>query len=185
MKNKENKTENTYYYIGANPTVDLVILNHKNELLLIKRSANVQACPDMWALPGGFVDTESKKGDVFKIGSESYSEAAFRELEEETGLTLSGEIGFVGVFEGNQRDPRDNKVSWSQAHAFSYRMTEEEFNIAKPVEGLDDAQDAEWIPIEEVKEMHLAFDHSKIIHQALEKILSSKADNGQKRLKIK
>jgi 8-oxo-dGTP diphosphatase len=54
-------------------TSDIILVNHRYEILLLKRSGSVGN--GMWALPGGHVDPD-----------ESPLEAAHRELEEETGI---------------------------------------------------------------------------------------------------
>lgn len=55
-------------------TSDIILVSHRYEILLLKRSGSVGN--GMWALPGGHVDPD-----------ESPLEAAHRELEEETGLS--------------------------------------------------------------------------------------------------
>lgn len=162
--------KNPYYYIGANPTCDLIIINPENKILLIKRSENAVACPSQWALPGGFIDTESKPHTTWQPGKETPEEAALRELKEETNLELSKEqvIHPVGIYEGNQRDPRDNEISWSKSHAFLAFIDENTYLTQKDkIIGLDDAEDADWKTIEEIKKMNLAFDHLKIITDGL------------------
>ena len=81
--------KNNYYYKGANPTVDLIIINPNNEVLLIKRSESSPACPGMWAIPGGFVDTNAKQNESWTEGMETPEQAAIREVKEETGYEIS------------------------------------------------------------------------------------------------
>jgi len=69
---------NRINYENPLPAVAALVLNQKNQLLLVKRS--VEPAKGGWCLPGGFIE----------IG-ESIEEAVLRELEEETGL--KGEIG--------------------------------------------------------------------------------------------
>lgn len=162
------------YFWGANPTVDLVIINHEEKILLIKRKESAEACPGMWALPGGFVDSldvsnleDNRK--KFVEGAETPEEAAIREVKEETNLTLKDvTILPVGIYEGNQRDPRDSEESWSKSHAFFYKIPQEVFESQKEhIRGLDDAEDVDWFSIDEIKSMNLAFDHNIIIKDAI------------------
>lgn len=169
------------YYWGANPTVDLVIINHENKILLIKRSEKSEACPGMWALPGGFVDslidpTVDKKDRKFIEGAETPEQAALREVKEETNLMLENVVIYpVGVYEGNNRDPRDTIDAWSKSHAFFYRIPQEVFESQKNnIVGLDDAEDVDWVSIDEIKNMKLAFDHNTIINDSLNLYINKK-----------
>ncbi len=169
------------YFDGPNPTVDLVILNHEGRILLIKRKATAEACSSMWALPGGFIDSlptsiNNEGLKKFVEGAETAQDAAIREVKEETNLTLENVVIFpVGVYEGNNRDPRDSDSAWSKSHAFFYRIPQEVFESQKEhIRGLDDAEDVDWKSIEEIKEMNLAFDHGLIINDALNLYLNKK-----------
>lgn len=171
-KNYDVKTQSTstYWYKGMNPTVDNVILkktSNSYEVLLIKRAGKVEQ--GKWALPGGFIDTNSKKGEEWKSGRETPRQAAIRELQEETGLyvqSLSSMIKEVGVYEGNNRDPRDTKDSWSRSYAFVLLLPDD-FST-KNISARDDASDAKWFDIKNLPS--LAFDHSTIIGDALKKL---------------
>lgn len=127
-------------------TVDNVIIAD-DEVLLIKRKND--PFKDHWALPGGFIDP-----------GETAEQAAYRELEEETGLKLVGSLKFIGKFDTPHRDPR-MADTWS--YAFATRTSK------KDVEAKDDATAAEWIPIEKLAYINLAFDHKDIIKKALDK----------------
>ena len=76
-------------YENPVPAVAALVMNHNNQLLLVKRG--VEPAKGMWCLPGGFLEID-----------ESIEEAVLRELEEETGI--QGEIGrLVDFF--SQRSP--------------------------------------------------------------------------------
>lgn len=175
--------KNTFYYTGANPTVDLILISPDNKVLLIQRKDNVEACPSQWAIPGGFVDTTAKRGEIWQSGYEEPAQAAIRELSEETGIDVSqldtSKLKFIGIYEGNQRDPRDNEISWSKSHAFFYKMNDNERAILDTVKGLDgnadldDAQGTKWFTFEEMNNTKMAFDHNKIISDT-QKILNTK-----------
>lgn len=166
----ETQKTSTYWYKGMNPTVDNVILKKtpdSYEVLLIKRAGKIEQ--GKWALPGGFIDTNSKKGEEWKPGRETPKQAAIRELQEETGLyvqALSSMIKEVGVYEGNNRDPRDTEDSWSRSYAFTLLLPDD-FSTNNIV-ARDDAADAAWFDIKSLP--RLAFDHSTIIGDALKKI---------------
>lgn len=169
--------KNTYYYVGANNTVDIILVSPDKEVLMIRRASTAQACPDMLAFPGGFVDTEAKKGEAWKSGLETAEQAAWRELKEETGLEILNPTALkhVGVFEFNNRDPRDNDVSWSRSEAFLYQLNQDEFSAIKGKEkGMDDASAAYWIPLDELKNQKLAFDHNDILEKAENLLIKKK-----------
>jgi hypothetical protein len=57
-------SQSNYRYKGPNPTVDNIVLKEDAEgykILLIKRKAGVEG--GKWALPGGFIDTNAKRGE--------------------------------------------------------------------------------------------------------------------------
>lgn len=156
---------------GANPTVDLVLI-HNGKVLLIKRNSKSKTEVGKWAIPGGFVDTNADKGEPFKFERETPKQAAIRELTEETGLYIAniknvGErLKSVGVYEGNKRDPRDNKESWSQSHVFTIQLNDNDGIDTSKARGMDDAAEARWFDINNLPSP-LAFDHEKIIKDAL------------------
>lgn len=122
-------------------TADCVVFDRAGRLLLIKRKHT--PFKGQYALPGGFVD----------IG-ETVEEAALRELDEETGI--GGKIiSLIGVYSNPKRDPRGHTVST----AFLIRPS------SSKVAGGDDAESAEFVT--EWKSLKLAFDHNKILADAL------------------
>jgi 8-oxo-dGTP diphosphatase len=163
--------KNPYYFKGANPTVDMLLLNPSNEVLLIQRSDNSPAHPGRWALPGGFIDTTSKKNEEFQSGKETPAQACIRELKEETNIDINeSQIKFFAIFEGKNRDPRDNVVSWSKSHAFFCKLNEDQFNVIKDtIEAKDDAQNYQWISKDLLWKPNIAFDHKSIIESGFDR----------------
>ena len=117
----------SYYFLGVNPVVDLILVRTHPELglqaLLIQRSITSDAEPGKLAFPGGFRDTDAVKGFRFDSGAfqEASLSAALRECEEETGiksLHLSSYVREIGVYTGPGRDPRETETQYSQSHAY-------------------------------------------------------------------
>ncbi len=201
--------KNTFYYIGPNPTADLFLVRQPEnsydvndfEILLVRRGDKVDTCPGQWAFPAGFVDSLSKKGDVFQYNKESAAHAALRELAEETGIKFPVQkpediVKFIAVFEGNNRDPRDNEISWSKSHVFASVLTK---NMLKQYEqelskvGVPDefeVREVKWHKLGDVRKMPMAFDHTVIIEHVIENFLQDKVieiyqQDNQKQNKVK
>ncbi len=122
-------------------TADCVVFDRIGRLLLIRRAK--APFKGSYALPGGFVDY-----------GEPVEKAALRELKEETGV--EGKIiKLVGVYSDPKRDPRGHTVST----AFLVRPR------STKVTGGDDASEAAFVA--DWRDVKLAFDHAKIVADAL------------------
>jgi ADP-ribose pyrophosphatase YjhB (NUDIX family) len=159
-----------FWHVGANPTVDAAVFRTNGgarELLLIQRDIDAPGEGGKWALPGGFVRTDSPRGSPWTSGRESEEAACLRELREETALDLrplSPSMRRLGVYEGPGRDPRDTDTAWSRTTVFVFELPDE---LARStIAGGDDASDARWFPIARLPS-RLAFDHARIIEDAL------------------
>ncbi len=117
--------------------------NKKKEILLIQR-AN-EPFKGKWALPGGFVEY-----------GETTEKAAIREVLEETGLRAKIDE-LVGVYSDSDRDPRGHTISI----VYSLKI------IDGKLVGGSDAKNAKFFDLEELPP--LAFDHKKIINDALKR----------------
>ncbi|WUH96834.1 NUDIX domain-containing protein [Spirillospora sp. NBC_00431] len=117
------------------PSVNVVVANDNNEILLIRRTDN-----DNWAVPGGAIDL-----------GESVAQAAIRETNEETGIDC--EItGIVGIYS----DPK---------HVIHYTSNDEvrqEFSIlltGRPVGGKptpsDESREVHWVALGDIEGLRM------------------------------
>ncbi len=139
----------TYEYPRPALTVDCVVFGiDVDELMVLLIQRGLPPHEGQWALPGGFVHMD-----------ESLSEAALRELQEETGLEkvfLEQLYSFGDV----DRDPRGRVVS--VAYYALVKLTDHR------VQAATDARDAKWFPVWDTPT--LAFDHAKILPVAMERL---------------
>ena len=112
------------------PSVNVVVVNDADEILMIRRSDN-----ENWAVPGGAIDL-----------GESMTQAAIRETKEESGIDC--EItGLVGIY----TDPKHIILNTSNGEA------RQEFSIlltGRPVGGTptpsDESTEVRWVKPSEV-----------------------------------
>lgn len=128
-------------YKPPNLTVDCVVFDDRDRLLLIRRRNPPFA--GQFALPGGFVDY-----------GETTEAAACRELLEETGLKAK-DLRLIGVYSKPDRDPRGHTVT------IAYLVAVEG---GEPTAG-DDAAEAKFRA--DWRELDLAFDHNVIVKDAM------------------
>jgi 8-oxo-dGTP diphosphatase len=126
-------------YKNPVPTVDAVITNDRNMVVLVLR----KNAPHGWALPGGFVDE-----------GESFVHACVREAREETGLEVIPVEQFF-TYSDPKRDPRRHTVST----VYCCRAVGD----TEP-KAADDALRAQYFHENAIPWAELAFDHAQIIH---------------------
>ena len=127
-------------------TVDFVLINQKEEAVaLIKRKE--EPYKGKWALPGGHLDD-----------GESLEFAAVRELHEETGILWNDLVHFSKFYDVPQQDPRGSCIRFVY-----FGLT----NANLALNAGDDAAEAKWFPIEQIRVMDLAFNHGEMISDIL------------------
>ena len=137
----------TYKYPRPALTADCVVITKEAtpKVLLIQRGNDpFKGC---WSFHGGFMDMD-----------ETTEQCAIRELKEETGLTVQ-EVKQIGTYSKVDRDPRGRTVSVAYLSLVDHPIE---------VQGLDDAANADWFPIDELPP--LAFDHADIMRDAIEQV---------------
>ncbi|MBN2156848.1 MAG: NUDIX hydrolase [Candidatus Lokiarchaeota archaeon] len=137
---------------GKNPmrTVDAVIIDDNNRILLIKR--RWEPFKGAYALPGGFIEL-----------AEEHIDALVRETREETGVELQyGEMQFIKVFDDKNRDPR------GPVHSYAYLCRVDD--IEERTRNYHDKGRLLIIHINDLKDFKLAFDHRYIIKAALKRV---------------
>jgi 8-oxo-dGTP diphosphatase len=141
----------SYEYERPGLTVDCVIFGldldeESLKVLLIER--DLEPFSGMWAIPGGFVH-----------GGETLTEAAARELREETGI-IDVFLEQLYTFGDPGRDPR----GWVVSVAYYALVSPEQH----AVHAATDARQARWFPVTTLP--RLAFDHAEILDTALGRI---------------
>jgi 8-oxo-dGTP diphosphatase len=138
-------------YPPTGVTVDLVLLTIVDGLLsvlLVERGGHPYK--GKLALPGGFVEPD-----------EDLDDAALRELAEETGIDVfKGHIEQLGAYGKPGRDPRFRIVSVAYIAFIEHP--------GDPKAG-SDANNAWFVPVDELEPDKLAFDHETIIDDAIER----------------
>ncbi|MFH0754992.1 MAG: NUDIX domain-containing protein [Candidatus Omnitrophota bacterium] len=117
-----------------------IIIEMDEGIILIERTNP----PFGWALPGGFVDR-----------GESLETAAAREAREETNMNLK-DLKQFHTYSEPSRDPR--------FHTITTIFTAK--GIGTPKAG-DDAKGLKIVPLSQLRQLHFAFDHNKVLNDYL------------------
>ncbi|MGY3320744.1 NUDIX hydrolase [Arthrobacter sp. TE12232] len=136
--------------------VDIVALTVSEDtlkVLLITRL--IEPFRGRLALPGGFV-----------LAGEDLATAASRELAEETGVEqIAGHLEQLGSYGPKGRDPRGDVLT------VAHLLLAPNFPV---LSAGSDAEHAAWYPVSQIQngELQLAFDHERILGDALERAKS-------------
>ena len=134
-------------------SVDMAIfslIEGELNVLLVYREDH--PCKDLWALPGGFIDLNADT---------STEAAAHRKLKEKTGLS-SGYLEQVETIGSSKRDPR----GWSLTVLYFALVDITRVTLS------DVGKKSMWMPISNLVNEKLAFDHSLLIEKGIERLRS-------------
>ena len=100
---------------------------------------------------------------------ERIKDAVIRELREETGIkvpdpVLRGSIVAQDVFDDPNRSSRGRTIT----HAFLIKLKDEP--VLPKIKGMDDADKAKWVALNQVKRDMMFEDHYAIIHNMISRI---------------
>ncbi len=129
-----NRTPSAKFYIAADP----VILNGE-KVLLMKRFK--QPFGGKYVFPGGHMEE-----------GETIEETCIREAKEETGLEVEL-LDILGVYSAPDRDPR------GQILAVAFICKPKNYDVKLS----DEASEAKWFDLYEIKKEDLGFDHAKMV----------------------
>jgi 8-oxo-dGTP diphosphatase len=148
----EGRQKHVYDYPRPALTVDVAIVTREAvpRVLLIQRKQEPFAAS--WALPGGFVEE-----------NERLSDAARRELHEETGVTAC-DLEQLYTAGDPGRDPR----GWTVSVVY---LAQVDPNAVKPV-AADDAQAVGWFALDALPA--LAFDHAMLLARVTARLADRK-----------
>lgn len=116
------------YYKNPVPVVCCLIINEKDEVVLIKRKYPPSV--GRWAFPSGYLEID-----------QSPEEAAVAEMKEETNLD-----GEVICLLGHKMSPNP---FYEKVVSFGFLMRV----VGGELQAGDDAEDAKYVPLEEIKEL--------------------------------
>lgn len=147
-----NSNKYCYRYPRPAVTADCAVFRRADrglEVLLIERGGEpYKGC---WAFPGGFMNID-----------ETIEQCAARELEEETGLR-GVRLEQLRAYSATDRDPRDRVMTIAFTGLVSHNQS--------MVKAGDDAAKARWFSVSKLPP--LAFDHSRILSDALRRLSSA------------
>lgn len=145
---KTNDGEHRYKYPMVSATASVVIIDYESQsyVLVGKRSANVDAFPNHWAIFGGFLDA----------GQETVEQCAVRELNEELGIDIKlDQLDLIEVRSNPKTDPRAHVVNV----VYMLMLQKDVIDITMN----NEHSDLKWVHYDEIEDLDWAFDHKDIV----------------------
>jgi bifunctional NMN adenylyltransferase/nudix hydrolase len=132
-------------------TVDSIVQQSGHVLMVVRKE---QPGRGMLALPGGFLQQ-----------NETLFDGALRELHEETQIDVPRRV-LVGAMRDERTfdDPNRSSRGRTITHAFRFDLSEKKLPRVK---GSDDAEEARWVPISQLRPEYCFEDHAYIVQAML------------------
>lgn len=139
--------------MGPFQTVDAVVIKNGHILVIRRRDEDFNS--ELWALPGGFVDGT----DITLL------RAVYRELAEETGLKADWyeDRNWYPIATSYFDKPDRDERAEIRTSAFCFHLLDT--GPLPHVEGLDDALEAHWVPIADLRADNMWNDHYFIMRK--------------------
>lgn len=146
------KTYNKQLYDTPLVSVDSVLYTYHEQtlkVLLVQRSNH----PDKgkWGLPGGFIDLEK---------DQSLEDTVIRKLKEKTGV-IPPYVEQLATIGNSRRDKR----GWSVTVCYTALLAHQDCRTS-----ISSVSDAEWVKLDALESMDLAFDHGELIRLGKERL---------------
>lgn len=126
----------------------VLLVDGSGRLLLQHRTTNAPICPNLWGFPGGHMEP-----------GETAEQAARRELQEETGLTLEGPLA---LFWHGMRPSNSQPGRLTEFHVFYAPTQARQDDII-----LGEGQAMRFVTLDEVETLPLTPDATTIIPRFL------------------
>lgn len=141
-----------YWHWGPNRTVDPIVVQN-GDVLLVKRGDNGD-----WALPGGYIEPGEK---AYRAGP--------RECKEETSLVLPPYLEPQVVYTGPVADVRTTANAWPETTALLYKLPA---GMSREIKKSEDGEtlDVQWVPLEVALKSRLFGSHQFLISEAVKQL---------------
>ncbi len=122
---------------------NIILINDKDEVLLhLRDNKPTISCPNMWSLPGGYVEKD-----------ETPEQCIIREIHEELGVKLRA----VSLFVALQRSYGFENTFWSKA------------NLRVEDILLTEGQAVRWFTLDEIRNTKLGYEDNAILEDFFDK----------------
>ena len=147
--------------------IQVWVINSKNELLLQKRSANKDSCPNMWYVSlGGHIESK-----------EDNKQTIIREFSEELGLDISSQIDKVKYLYTFKEIVVLNDGQFIDNEFFDVYLLKMDLDLSSLILQADEVSEVKFIGYKEFKQAVINKDKNFWIHEEGFRMLFDYLDN--------